>query len=182
MWAKIKKKLTRQKLKKYTNGAISLFLVVTMLPFLSIAALLIETNRYNSCISALDEIMGSSSVSTLSSYDRFLLNRFGLLAIDQQESIDMVYKNYLEQNSGIMGKGMDIDSISASGDFPLSSPEMLKHQIMEFSALNAPVQIATEAIRLDTLISKLEGLANIGDIFSVITSGTDVLNETKDLY
>lgn len=183
MWLKIiKKKFTRRKIKKFANGAISLFLVVTMLPFLSIAALLIETNRYNSCISVLDEMMGSASLSTLSEYDRYLLDRFGLLSFDQQKNLELTYKNFIEQNSGIMGRSLNINSIKANGEYPLSESEMLLHQIMEYSSLNAPTKIGTEALNIDELVKKIESFANLGDIFSVITSGSDVLNKSKDLY
>ncbi len=183
MWRdKIKKIFTRRKIKKFANGAISLFLVVTMLPFLSIAALLIETNRYNSCISVLDEMMGSASLSTLSDYDRYLLDRFGLLSFDQQKNLELTYKNYIEQNAGIMGSSLHINSIKANGEYPLSESEMLLHQIMEYSSLNAPTKIGTEALNIDELVKKIESFANLGDIFSVITSGSDVLNKSKDLY
>ena len=53
---------------KYINGirgAISLFLAVIMTPFLTIAMALVETGRYNSAVSVLDEAMGISSTATL---------------------------------------------------------------------------------------------------------------------
>lgn len=183
VWLKnLKKKFTKRKIKKCANGAISLFLVVTMLPFLSIASLLIETNRYNSCISVLDEMMGSASISTLSDYDKFLLDRFGLLALDQQDPMELTYRNYIEQNSSIMGRSLNLKRINASGEYPLSESEMLLHQIMEFSALNAPTKLGTDALRLDEIVSKMESFANLGNIFSTISSSSDVLNKTKDLY
>ena len=123
--------------------------------------------------------MGSASLSTLSEYDKFLLDRFGLLAVDQQSSMNSIYKNYIEQNAGIMGNSLTLNGVSASGEYPLSDSEMLLHQIMEFSALNAPTKIATETLNLDELIKKIESFKNLRDIFSVISSGSDVLNKTN---
>ena len=71
---------------KYINGirgAISLFLAVIMTPFLTIAMALVETGRYNSAVSVLDEAMGISSTATLANYDEYLHKRWGLLAADQ---------------------------------------------------------------------------------------------------
>lgn len=78
-------KLEKKHKKKLINGckgAIALFLAVLMTPFLSIAMLLVETGRYNSAVSVLDEAMGVSSTALLSSYDEYIKERWGLLALD----------------------------------------------------------------------------------------------------
>ena len=76
------------------KGAISLFMAVLMTPFLSIALLLVETGRYNSAVSLLDEAMGVSAVSTLANYDEYLKDRWGLLAFNQEHDLEDMYTAY----------------------------------------------------------------------------------------
>jgi len=66
-----------------TKGFISLMVIVSLLPFYSLAVCLEEYSRYQAGVKAVDEAMGSSALSTLSNYDQFLLDRFGLLAVSQ---------------------------------------------------------------------------------------------------
>ena len=81
---RFKKKLAF--LNKYingTNGVISLFLAILMVPFASIAGALVNSARINSSVAIFDEALCSASNSTLGTYDNFLRERFGLLAMDQ---------------------------------------------------------------------------------------------------
>ena len=74
-----------------TKGFISLMVIVSLLPFYSLAVCLEEYSRYQAGVKAVDEAMGSSALSTLSNYDQFLLDRFGLLAVSQDK--DNQYMN-----------------------------------------------------------------------------------------
>ena len=66
-----------------TRGAISLILALLMLPFYSLAAVLVEAGRYQSAVRTLDEALSVSAYSVLSDYDSSLKDRFGLLAVSQ---------------------------------------------------------------------------------------------------
>lgn len=78
-----------------TKGVISLFMAVLMTPFLTIAMVLMDTGRYNSAVSILDEAMGISSTSTLAEMDAYLHERWGILGVDQEHSVSDTYKKYL---------------------------------------------------------------------------------------
>lgn len=158
------------------RGAISLFMAVLLTPFLTIAMLLVETGRYNSAASILDEAMGISSFSTLTNYDSYLHDRWGLLGLDQKIEYENLLKNYLTQNAGIMGSSLLLDTMTAEGEYALSDPQILRSQIMEFCKLNAPMKLATELGDLSDLIKRLEGLRHFGDYISMIGKGADVLD------
>lgn len=158
------------------KGAISLFLAVLMTPFLTIALLLVEVGRYNSAVSVLDEALGVSSLSTLANYDDYLQERWGLMALSQEIDYDAVYKENLEINGEIMGNAINIDSSKVEGMYALSDPEILKNQIIEYSKLNVPTKLATEFVNLSDLVKKLENLAGMGNIMSLLTKGVDAID------
>ena len=66
------------------KGAISLIMAVLIAPFLTTALVLVETGRYNSAISILDEALGVSSISAMANFDPYLRSRWGLLALSQE--------------------------------------------------------------------------------------------------
>lgn len=163
------------------KGAIALFLAVLMTPFLSIAMLLVETGRYNSAVSILDEAMGVSSTSLLASYDEYIKERWGLLAVDQGLDIDTLYTDYINLNAEVLGDSIDINNVTAKGDFALNNSEILYNQIMEYCTLNAPTKLATNFLNLSDLIKKLESFANIGQFFDIIGSGAGAVDSTITL-
>lgn len=177
---KLKKK-RKFKLINGCKGAIALFLAVLMTPFLSIAMLLVETGRYNSAVSILDEVMGVSSTSLLASYDEYIKERWGLLAIDQGLDIDTQYTDYINTNVEVLGDSIDINNVNAKGDFALNNSEILYNQIMEYCTLNAPTKLATNFLNLSDLIKKLESFANIGQFFDIIGSGAGAVDSTITL-
>ena len=67
------KPTTKHKLWKCTQGAISILLACLMMPFFSLAAILVEAGRYQSGVRALDQALGSSSISALANFDSYLL-------------------------------------------------------------------------------------------------------------
>lgn len=175
----------RRKRRAYINcsakGAISLFMAVLMTPFLTIAMVLVDAGRYNSAVSILDEAMGVSAISTLAHYDSYLQERWGLLAIDQGIDINSTYRQYLVDNAGIMGKSIDAGTVAAEGMYALSENELLYSQILEYCKWNAPTKLATNFLNINDLIKKLESFKNLGNIFSMITGGTNALDATITL-
>lgn len=158
------------------KGAISLFLAVLMTPFLTIALLLVEVGRYNSTVSILDEALGVSSISTLANYDDYLQERWGLMALSQDIDINSVYQQNLQTNGSIMGGAININRANATGMYPLSDSAILNNQIMEYSKLNVPTKLATEFLNLSDLVGKLENLAGMGNIVSLLTKGVDAID------
>jgi len=169
---------------RYINGvkgAIALFLAVLMTPFLTIAMLLVETGRYNSAVSILDEALGVSSVSVLAEYDKYLQDRWGLLAVDQKNDINTLYTNNMNINKGVLGDSLTLNTLNAKGMYSLSESEILYNQIMEYSKLNAPTTLATNFLNLADLIASLEKFKSMNNILSLITSGVDAVDSTITL-
>lgn len=163
------------------KGTIALFLAVLMTPFLTIAMLLVETGRYNSAVSILDEAMGVSSTSLLASYDEYMKERWGLLAVEQGLDMDATYTEYMKTNTGVLGDSITLNSVNAKGEFPLSDSEILYNQILEYCTLNAPTKLATNFLNLSDLISKLEDIANVGKYFDIIGSGAGAVDSAITL-
>lgn len=90
------KKHVKERLIKRTEGIISLLLIVLLVPFYSVAAILEEVGRYQSALRGLDSAISSSEMSVLAQYDQFLMDRFALLAIDQNKNIDQQFLSYLK--------------------------------------------------------------------------------------
>lgn len=174
-------KMKKFKLINGCKGAISLFLATLITPFLTIAMLLVETGRYNSSVSILDEAMGISSTSLLASYDEYVKERWGLLAVDQELDIDTQYSDYINTNVKVLGDSIELNNVTAKGDFALNNSEILYNQIMEFCTLNAPTKLAANFLNLSDLIKKLESLANIGHFFDIIGSSVGAVDSTITL-
>lgn len=178
---KKKNKFIPRKYVKGCKGAIALFLAVLMTPFLTLALVLVEAGRYNSAVSILDEAMGVSSTSLLANYDKYLQDRWGLLSVDQGVAINNLYEQYLTTNSAVLGDSLELKRVKASGLYALSDSEILYNQILEFSKLNAPTKLATNFLNLTDLIKSLEKFKDLGNIFDLITSGTDAIDSTITL-
>ena len=77
------KQRTKRELIRRTEGVISLLLVLLLVPFYSVAAILMEVGRFQNAYRGLDDAIGSSEVSVLAQYDKYIKERFGLLAVSQ---------------------------------------------------------------------------------------------------
>ena len=132
-----------------TKGAISLLLAMLLLPFYSLAAVLVENMRYQSAVRTLDEVLGTASVSSLSKYDKYLKDRFGLLAVEQGDSEGALTDStlfYLEKNQLIDIAGIDMDRVSATGMYPLADTRVLRHQVEEYSKILVPSKLAADGL------------------------------------
>lgn len=167
-----------------TRGAVSLLLVLVMSPLLSIALLLVESARYQDAAQLTEEIMDSSAFSVLANYDGYLDERFGLLSMSQESSINSEFADYLDENISLLGKGVTVNSRSASGAFPLSNTDIIKQQLLEYSEISVAAEIVTEGIDLDELLDKLDealGLEELNDEIDALNAGVDVASEVEKL-
>ena len=142
-----------------TKGAISLMLAALMLPFYSLAAILIETQRYQSSVRALDELLGTSSVSVLANYDKYLHDRFGLLAVAQspeENALSASLLSYLNKNQLTDIAGLDMDSVSATGLYPLANTAVLRRQIEEYGKFLVPAKVAADFGNIEDIVKELE--------------------------
>lgn len=163
-----------------TQGVISLFLAILMVPFVSVAGALINAARINSTIAVFDEALCNASNSTLGTYDAFLKKRFGLLAMAQdgvggnysgKDLILETFQFYMEQNLGVLSNTYLKAESEAAGVYPLADPDVLLAEVMEYSKYTVPTKIAADVLPLDTLLKDLtKNFTVAGDILNVISS------------
>lgn len=183
------KKRFRHKLCEYSKGALSLLLAVVLLPFYSLAAVLVEGGRYQSSAKALDAALGSSAMSVLSEYESYLYDRFGLLAVQQTDDKDLLNKEiskYLGLQKTVDMGGVSVDSVQGAGVYPLSDPDVLKQQIQDYSSVLLPAELVTQGIQdvLDSFFDSDEMKNRFEDLKSLSTqlsSGANLLSSEADL-
>lgn len=191
------KRLTKDKMKRFSKGAISVFLAFVLTGVLSLAALIVETSRYQTAIQQLDEASINSALSVLAGYDTDLEKRFGLYGIDSEKtSAEDIFSEYLHFNSenstsatysaGGISKLYDITSTGAELKYDLANYQVLKRQILENQKYRAPLNMASEVIDIDEMIKELTksldkalGLENFLKICDAIS---DIAEAFKKIY
>ncbi|MCR5460136.1 MAG: DUF5702 domain-containing protein [Acetatifactor sp.] len=159
----------RRFLKKYVNGTkgiISILMCLLMLPFISIAGILINAARVNSAVAVFDEALCNASDSTLGTYDTFLRERFGLMAISQSgksagytqaEFINDTFQMYMNENMKSLSNTYDTSMFNATGILPLSNMNVLQSAVFEASKYSVPTKFAMDGLFIEDLLSKLFG-------------------------
>ena len=138
----------KQKWIKGTRGAISLLLALLLLPFYSLAAVLVEAGRYQSAVRALDGALGSSAFSVLANYDSYLKERFGLLALSQDGDLTNSAMGYLNNIQLTDLSSVSLASVSAQGMYPLADISVLRRQVLEYSKLTVNIHFMHRIICL----------------------------------
>lgn len=175
---------------KYINGCrgvISLFLCLVMTPILTLAAALVEFSRYQGSIEILQEAMNCSSLSTLSNYDKYIQDRFGLFTIKQDCDVKSTYNSTFVQNSKLLDKGITVNSTNAFGTLPLSDIKVLESQVADYSESTVLTEIMLDDLKLQDLLDKLNNLSSlknvldtINKLYNLATSIKDFINEIED--
>lgn len=161
------------------QGVISVFLSIVLLPFFSIAAVLVETSRYTAAVQELEATMDSASLSTLGTYDRYLHQRFGLLAVAQQAPVETIYQGYFQRS--LSSSLLSTPAVSVSGLSPLSDTNVLYRQALEAGKLSVPAKFLLESLDVEELIGKLEELTKLTGILEGITSAGSTVEGLADL-
>ncbi|MBS5483422.1 hypothetical protein [Eubacterium sp.] len=141
-----------------TKGIISIFLCLIMTPILSLTGALIEFSRYQNAVQTGEEAVNVSTIATLSNYDKYLSDRFGVFALKQNNGFNLknTYENYFETNSGVLGKSIEMSNTSASGDNPLSEQEILEQQITDFGETTALTETILNDFNLEKLLKEFD--------------------------
>ena len=184
------KKHVKERLIKRTEGIISLLLIVLLVPFYSVAAILEEVGRYQSALRGLDSAISSSEMSVLAQYDQFLMDRFALLAIDQNKNIDQQFLSYLKKQDTQDTRSFSLSNAQtkATGVYPLADIEVLYQQINEFSTYTVPTKLILEGVNFDNIVSQLEGysttvsnvIKQLNSVGSSLQGGLDSYNAQKE--
>ena len=171
-----------------TNGVISLFLAILMVPFTLVAAALIDAARLGSAVAVFDEALCNASNSTLGTYDDFLKKRFGLLALDQNTAsegklysadqlISQTFTKYMEENLKALSNTYKTYDVDAAGLYPLSDIDILENQIKEAQKYLLPAKIVSDGFSIDDMIksvtSKLSIITSILNSFSAVAGAAE---------
>lgn len=194
-FAKIKRKFI-----KGSKGVISLFLAILMVPFVSIAGMLVNAGRVNSAVAIFDEALCNASNSTLGTYDKFLRNRFALMAISQDTSdggtkygstspnysadelINDVFKHYMEKNVGTLSNTYVTTEVNGNGLYPLSDSSVLLSSVLQSSKITVPAKLASDWGSFDDILSKFTESFNVfASIESFASSGFGLTSEIDGL-
>lgn len=175
----------KRKLKKRVEGVISVMLACLMLPFISVAGVVVETSRYYSAASLLSQVMDSASYSTLANYDQYLLNRFGLLAVDQKKDLQSTYMDYLTGHTNLISENGFasndvVSNTTAQGIYPLSDPDILYYQIGEMDKLLSPITLARNLTNIEDMIDMLEKSFHVTAFFKILDGAADSVSGFAD--
>ena len=195
MFKILEKKTIKKKVIKGTQGAISIFLAILMVPFTTLAGSLVNAARVNSAVAIFDEALCNASNSTLGTYDKFLKKRFGLLAMQQDLSskglalnqynvsdlISETFSFYLEQNLDVLSNTYITSDSKSEGVYPLADDDVLLYQILEYSKYSVPVKLVEDALSIDDIVKALENCIPGKGIFDLITSGAGVADSMVTL-
>lgn len=193
--ARLKRKFLRG-----TKGVISLFLAILMVPFVSIAAMLVNAGRVNSAVAIFDEALCNASNSTLGTYDEFLRERFALMAMNQNTSdggtkygtysadysadelINDIFNYYMEKNVGTLSNTYVTTEVSGDGLYPLSDNSVLLSSVLQSSKITVPAKLATDWGSFDDMLKELtKGFDLLSDIEGLATSGCNVATSISEL-
>lgn len=175
-----RKRITRAKLRRGINGSISILLCLIITPFLSLALGLVEYARYQEVIEITDEIYDLTGVSALSDYDKYIHNRFGLLATSQESGVGTAAKPLLKENSNILGKQISVNNTSITGKYALSNNDVLKKQIVDFSELTSTTAVILEDFKIEDLKNNLEKVSQFNDVMNTVNSMADAADSISN--
>lgn len=182
------KKSLKKKICKSCKGALAIFLCIIFTPFLSISYSLVEFSRMQSASETVGEITDMSALSTLSNYDKYLKERFGILALSQNSNFKLSneYDKYFKENIKMLGEAIDTSKTTSnvSGKMALNSItknkynedelSVLKSQILDYSESTVAFDIINKDLNLEELMEKINELLN-ADIFDGLLSVFDFL-------
>lgn len=93
--------------KKKVKGAVSIFLVIILLPVMLLSAVLIDGSRMASAVAMTQEAADLAAASALASYNQDLKDDFGLFAIKDNSKLESIYKESLAAT--LMASGLSDD-------------------------------------------------------------------------
>lgn len=93
--------------KKKVRGAVSIFLVIILLPVMLLSAVLIDGSRMASAIAMTQEAADLAAASALASHNQDLKEDFGLFAINDNGKLESIYKESLAAT--LMASGLSDD-------------------------------------------------------------------------
>ena len=188
------KKSLKKKILKSCKGTLAIFLCIISAPFMLLAYSLVEFSRMQGATENISEITDMSSLSTLSNYDSYLKERFGLLALSQDDDFNLQdeYNKYFKENIKMLGGSVDSTSKSnvtgklALGEKSDGTLNVLKSQILDYSESTVALDIINDDLGLENLLKKIDDinivddLLNFGNIFGAMANVTNTIKTIID--
>lgn len=191
-------------LMKNTKGAISIFLVIVLLPMLSVAGVFVDSGRLK-LANSMAESAGDLALNTaLTNYDSELKTLYGLFATSQNmdelmESLEDYYResivaagvdaasaddyvgqimSYLKSTTG-MDDIMKIEltgfEVSSPTGGNLGNPAILKSQVVEFMKYRAPLSLGT------SFLDALSSMKNLSKQTTLVENKNKFYESYQDL-
>ncbi|WP_034448913.1 YlbF family regulator [Butyrivibrio sp. AE2032] len=149
------------KSRKAVKGSVSLLLAFVVTPLLGMTLLMVESIRYQDVIEEMIEINDLSAYATLANYDPFVKERFGLLAVSQDEDIQSLFNKYFNENKRLVDNDMIVKSCTIDGEYSLKDLAVMKQQIIEYSEYSAFFDAVFESGNLTELLDDLNEAINV---------------------
>lgn len=171
----------KKRIKKFSNGAISLMLCIVMTPFLSLTLTMVEYARYQEVISITKELMELTGVSVSADYDTYIHDRFGLLTASQEGELGAGTEEIFKYNMKTLGNQTTITdgSFSVTGDHCLADTDVLRRQVVSVSELAGPTAVLFYDLELDGLLAKLNEIQGLTNITGAIADVTNVVEKVE---
>lgn len=126
---------------KKSSGVITVFIALMLTGVLSLGTLTLEAGRLQVAKTQLASANNSAATSMIASYDQFLYDRYGLLAIDNKKFTPERCMDYLRFNSDLasgysgnnIGTMYRLKTAEIEGVYNLTYPAILKRQILSRS-------------------------------------------------
>ena len=128
--------------------------------------------------------MDVSAFSSLSDYDSFLDERFGLLSVSQESGINQAFSAYLSENVSVLGNSITLNASKGTGKYPLSNTSVLKQQILEYSEITVASEMLIEGFDIDKVLDQLTESLDLEDVqkeMDAVNATIDVAAEVENL-
>lgn len=137
-------------MKRRSEGAISVFLIVIIVAIFALGGALIDITRLVSAQSLLTTAQNAALDSSLTYYSKPLQENYGIFAFQKNQTIDDNFKMHLTASMGSGSSqglyGFDIKTIELSPKLALSDYLVLRRQILEYSKYRHSITIVEKVM------------------------------------
>lgn len=160
------------------SGVITVMVTLMLIPLLSFGTLIMEAGRYLSAKQVLADAQITASMSILANYNTYLYERFGIIAIDPDETSDKTKEAFISE---LRYNSDNVDGVSSSSKlynlnsditfetiYNLSDYTVLKRQVLEYAKYSVPYTVISNKLDFDSLFEKLKEKITDNAVFNVI--------------
>lgn len=173
------------------SGVITVMVTLMLIPLLSFGTLIMEAGRYLSAKQVLADAQITASMSILANYNTYLYERFGIVAIDPDETIEKTKNTFISE---LKYNSDNVDDASSSSKlynlnsdvkfetiYNLSDYTVLKRQVLEYAKYSVPYTVISNKLDLDSLFDNLMKKILGKDLFKIIDKLVDSAEKSVDV-